>query len=61
MEVSLSPTEEKTRVAVTSVIAAVFLTAIKIVVGVLTGSLGILSEPPIPPSTSWQPWSRSLR
>jgi len=35
---------EKQRVALTSVIAAVFLTIIKIVAGVATGSLGILSE-----------------
>ncbi len=35
---------EKKRVAFTSVVAAVFLTAIKIVVGVMTGSLGILAE-----------------
>lgn len=35
---------EKSRVAILSVIAAVFLTSIKLVVGLLTGSLGILSE-----------------
>lgn len=35
---------EKKLVALSSVIAAVFLTAMKIVVGLLTGSLGILSE-----------------
>lgn len=35
---------EKHRVAATSVVAAVFLTGMKLVVGVLTGSLGILSE-----------------
>lgn len=35
---------EKSRVAVSSVLAAVFLTVTKIVVGLLTGSLGILSE-----------------
>lgn len=35
---------EKQRVAFTSVIAAVFLTIVKIIVGVLTGSLGILAE-----------------
>ncbi len=35
---------EKTFVAASSVLAAIFLTALKIVVGVLTGSLGILSE-----------------
>lgn len=35
---------EKQLVAVTSVVAAVFLTALKVVVGVITGSLGILAE-----------------
>lgn len=35
---------EKKNVAVSSVIAAVFITASKIIVGLLTGSLGILSE-----------------
>jgi cation diffusion facilitator family transporter len=35
---------EKKNVALSSIIAAVFLTAAKIIVGVLTGSLGILSE-----------------
>lgn len=35
---------EKHRAAVSSVVAAVFLTGTKIVVGVMTGSLGILSE-----------------
>src|SRR5512136_2721783 len=35
---------EKKIVAATSVIAAIFLTGIKLVVGVLTGSLGILAE-----------------
>jgi cation diffusion facilitator family transporter len=35
---------EKRRVALSSVIAAVFLTGMKLVVGLLTGSLGILSE-----------------
>ncbi|MBI3733470.1 MAG: cation-efflux pump [Chloroflexi bacterium] len=35
---------EKTQVAASSMVAAIFLTSIKIVVGVLTGSLGILSE-----------------
>jgi cation diffusion facilitator family transporter len=35
---------EKRLVALSSVIAAVFLTGMKIVVGILTGSLGILSE-----------------
>lgn len=37
-------THEKTVVAASSVLAAIFLTAFKIVVGLLTGSLGILSE-----------------
>jgi cation diffusion facilitator family transporter len=36
--------EEKNRVAFLSVIAAVFLTTFKVIVGVITGSLGILSE-----------------
>lgn len=35
---------EKTRVALTSVIAALFLTGFKIVVGFATGSLGIMAE-----------------
>jgi cation diffusion facilitator family transporter len=35
---------EKRRVALTSVIAAVFLTTFKIIVGVMTGSLGIMAE-----------------
>ncbi len=35
---------EKRRVAITSVAAAVFLTGIKLVVGLMTGSLGILAE-----------------
>jgi len=35
---------EKRLVALSSVLAAIFLTAMKIVVGLLTGSLGILSE-----------------
>jgi len=36
--------KEKKKVAVFSVIAAVFLTAFKFIVGILTGSLGLLSE-----------------
>jgi cation diffusion facilitator family transporter len=36
--------KEKKRVALISVFAAVFLTGFKLIVGVLTGSLGILSE-----------------
>lgn len=37
-------TQEKNRVAILSVIAAIFLTGFKLIVGILTGSLGILSE-----------------
>jgi len=37
-------TKEKNRVALFSVLAAIFLTSFKLVVGVFTGSLGILSE-----------------
>ena len=40
----MSQLREKTRVAVVSVIAAVFLTGTKLFIGLLTGSLGILSE-----------------
>ena len=36
--------KEKFRVALSSVIAAIFLTGTKLVVGLYTGSLGILSE-----------------
>jgi cation diffusion facilitator family transporter len=36
--------KEKKRVALISVFAAVFLTGFKLVIGILTGSLGILSE-----------------
>ncbi len=36
--------KEKNKVALSSVIAAVFLTGFKLVIGILTGSLGILSE-----------------
>lgn len=39
-----SPADEKIRVAITSVAAAVGLTAMKIIVGLMTGSLGILAE-----------------
>ena len=35
---------EKKSIALTSVLAAIFLTAFKLVIGILTGSLGILSE-----------------
>lgn len=44
MEPPLTAAQEKSRVAVSSVIAAVGLTAMKITVGLMTGSLGILSE-----------------
>ena len=44
MENTDSGTVHKNRIALTSVIAAVFLTSFKLVVGLLTGSLGILSE-----------------
>jgi len=37
-------TKEKKRVAFISVLAAIFLTGFKLLVGILTGSLGILSE-----------------
>jgi cation diffusion facilitator family transporter len=40
----LEAQREKTWVAMTSVVAAVFLTVVKLIVGVITGSLGILSE-----------------
>ncbi len=36
--------EEKKNVALSSVLAAIFLTGFKLVIGLLTGSLGILSE-----------------
>jgi len=36
--------KEKTNVAISSVIAAIFLTSFKFIVGIITGSLGILSE-----------------
>ena len=38
------PTQEKQAVALSSVLAACVLTTLKVVVGVMTGSLGILSE-----------------
>ncbi len=41
---SVSAAREKKAVALTSVIAAVALTGMKVVVGILTGSLGILAE-----------------
>lgn len=40
----LHETKEKRFVALSSIIAAIFLTAMKLLVGLLTGSLGILSE-----------------
>jgi cation diffusion facilitator family transporter len=43
-KVEMTPKKEKNMAALTSVIAAVGLTAFKIVVGMLTGSLGILAE-----------------
>lgn len=36
--------KEKNRVALFSVLAAIFLTSFKLIIGILTGSLGILSE-----------------
>jgi cation diffusion facilitator family transporter len=39
-----SMSNEKQKVALSSVLAAVFLTSIKIIVGIFTGSLGVLSE-----------------
>ena len=44
MTIDSIATKEKNRIALTSVIAAVFLTSFKLVIGMLTGSLGILSE-----------------
>jgi len=44
MESGPTPSQEKTRVAVASVAAALLLTGTKIIVGSMTGSLGILSE-----------------
>jgi len=40
----MNATKEKERVAVLSVIAAVFLTGSKFVIGIITGSIGLLSE-----------------
>jgi cation diffusion facilitator family transporter len=42
--IALTPKKDKNRAALTSVIAAVGLTTFKIIVGILTGSLGILAE-----------------
>lgn len=44
MSLTSSATKEKKNIAITSVIAAVFLTSFKVIIGLLTGSLGILSE-----------------
>jgi cation diffusion facilitator family transporter len=44
MSLNASELKEKERIAFSSVIAAVFLTSFKLVIGLLTGSLGILSE-----------------
>jgi len=44
VKIFLEMAAEKKRVALISVFAAVFLTVFKIIVGILTGSLGILSE-----------------
>ncbi len=38
------PSREKQFVAATSVVAAVFLTTMKLVVAILSGSLGVLAE-----------------
>jgi len=40
----MTASKEKKKVALSSIIAAVFLTSSKFVVGILTGSLGLLSE-----------------
>ena len=40
----LSPIKEKNKAALSSVVAAICLTAFKVIVGLLTGSLGILAE-----------------
>ncbi len=40
----LTVTKEKTNIAITSVVAAVFLTVLKLVVGLATNSLGLISE-----------------
>ncbi len=44
MNLSADAIAEKKRIALTSVLAAVFLTSFKLVIGISTGSLGILSE-----------------
>lgn len=44
MTTSEQASNEKKRIALTSVLAAIFLTGFKLVIGLVTGSLGILSE-----------------
>jgi len=44
MTFTLESSKEKRFIAFTSVMAAVFLTAFKLIIGFMTGSLGILSE-----------------
>lgn len=44
MTSSVTASKEKKSIALTSIIAAVFLTGFKLIIGFLTGSLGILSE-----------------
>jgi len=44
MELSLKQEAEKSAVALSSIAAALFITGLKIIVGLKTGSLGILSE-----------------
>ena len=44
MDIQEKGTREKSFIAMSSVIAAVFLTGFKVVIGITTGSLGILSE-----------------
>lgn len=44
MSSQLEASKEKKSIALTSVLAAIFLTSFKLVIGLLTGSLGILSE-----------------
>ena len=47
---------DKSTAALSSVIAAIFLTLFKLVVGIMTGSLGILAEVAhSAASTSWRP------
>lgn len=44
MSITSDGIAEKKRIALTSVLAAIFLTSFKLVIGLTTGSLGILSE-----------------